>query len=77
MSYTFITKLLGPASEVEGVFYAGEKETINCPGEAPTFEIELISINDELFEVDMLSDEAQQQIIDEAFKKASDERGEY
>jgi hypothetical protein len=65
--HTFTTELLGPKAEVEGVFYPGESETVDCPGEGPSFEIEQITINDVAFEIDCLCDETLKQLEDEAF----------
>ena len=70
MSYSFKTKLLCVEAEVEGIFYPGEKETFDCPGEEPCFEISSITINDEEFEIDCLCDETLKEIEQAAFDDA-------
>ena len=70
MSYTFETELLGPTAEIEGTFDAGEKPSLDCPGELPSFEIESITINDVLFEIDCLCSETLDAIHQEAFDDA-------
>jgi hypothetical protein len=70
MSYSFETDILGVKAEIEGTFDPGEKETFDCPGEKPSFEIETITINDEEFEVDSLSTETLETIEQLAFDDA-------
>jgi len=75
--YSFDTEILGVTAEIEGVFDPGEKESLNCPGEPPSFSIEAITINDEEFEIDTLNTETLEAISDEAFDKAADDMNEY
>ena len=66
-TYSFYTELLGPKADVEGTFHEGEKQTHDCPGEEPSFEIETITIADVQFEIDCLSDETLSKLEEEAF----------
>jgi len=77
MSYEFKTEILGLEMTVEGVFYAGEDATFDCPGEPPMFEVEAIYYEDEEIDTSELAYETWKRLEEEAFKKAHDDYDPY
>ena len=72
MSYSFTGCLWGVDVEVEGTFCPGEAETIDCPGFAPSFEVEkVVHAGEEVWPSEADIDE----LIEQAFIDVQDEQG--
>jgi len=74
MSYSFTGCLWGVDVEVEGTFCPGERETIDCPGFPPSFEVDkVVHAGEEVWPSEHDIDE----LVDQAFEAATNDIDEY
>jgi hypothetical protein len=75
--FTFETDVMGVEMQVGGTFDPGEAPSHDCPGYAPSFEIEELIYKGEELDYDDLAPQVIERLQDDAFEAASNEAEEY